>query len=79
MRDKRIIAFGKTLRTLRKTKGLSQEAFADLVGIDRSYMGSIERGEKSIGLIKVFELTDALLVTPSEFFAMLEKDMTEQM
>lgn len=46
MKDPRLVAFGQRVRDLRKEKGLSQEAFADLTGIDRSYMGHIERGEK---------------------------------
>jgi transcriptional regulator with XRE-family HTH domain len=73
MKDKRLIDFGKTVRELRKERELSQEAFADIAGIDRSYMGHIERGEKSITLTKIYQLTDALSLKPSEFFARLEK------
>jgi transcriptional regulator with XRE-family HTH domain len=60
MRDKQIADFGKAVRELRKEKGLSQEAFADLAGIDRSYMGHIERGEKNVTLTKIYQLADAL-------------------
>ncbi|WP_081489740.1 helix-turn-helix domain-containing protein [Cellvibrio sp. BR] len=41
MKDEHITAFGRFIREIRKEKGLSQEAFADLAGIDRSYMGHI--------------------------------------
>ena len=41
------IAFGKRLVDLRTTTGLSQEAFAFKCGLDRTYIGIIERGEKS--------------------------------
>lgn len=68
MRDKQLADFGKTIREIRKEKGLSQEAFADLAGIDRSYMGHIERGEKNITLTKIYQLSDALGMTPSEIF-----------
>lgn len=53
-------AFGKTVRKKRKSQELQQAALADLAGIDRSYMGMIERGETSITLEKVYKLARAL-------------------
>ena len=38
-------AFGRNLRAIRKSKGFSQERLAHETGIDRSYLGKIERGE----------------------------------
>jgi len=58
--DDRIIAFGKRVREMRKSKGISQERLAEMSGIDRSYMGNIERGEKNITLKKAYEICDAL-------------------
>ncbi len=58
--DERMIAFGKRVREVRKNKGVSQEKLAELAGIDRSYMGNIERGEKNITLKKIYEICDAL-------------------
>lgn len=58
--DERMIAFGKRVREVRKGKGISQERLAEMAGIDRSYMGNIERGEKNITLKKVYEICDAL-------------------
>ncbi len=58
--DKRIVAFGRRVREVRKAKGISQEKLAELAGIDRSYMGNIERGEKNVTLKKVYEICDAL-------------------
>ena len=66
MQDQRLVAFGQRVRAMRKAKGLSQEAFADLTRIDRSYMGHIERGEKNVTLIKVFQISDALGISPAE-------------
>lgn len=60
--DERIVAFGQRVREVRKTKGISQEKLAELAGIDRSYMGNIERGEKNVTLKKVYEICDALRV-----------------
>lgn len=59
-KDERITAFGKRVREVRKKKGISQEKLAELSNIDRSYMGNIERGEKNVTLIKVYEICDAL-------------------
>jgi len=58
--DERMIAFGKRVREMRKSKGISQERLAEMAGIDRSYMGNIERGEKNITLKKAYEICDAL-------------------
>ncbi len=60
--DDRMIAFGKRIREVRKAKGISQERLAEIAGIDRSYMGNIERGEKNITLKKAYEVCDALEV-----------------
>lgn len=68
MNDIRLIAFGHKVRAIRKTKGLSQEALADLSGIDRSYMGHIERGQKNVTLLKIYQIADALNVSVSKFF-----------
>jgi transcriptional regulator with XRE-family HTH domain len=54
------VAFGKIVRKKRKFQELQQAALADLAGIDRSYMGMIERGETSITLEKVYKLARAL-------------------
>lgn len=63
MRDPRLEAFGKRVREIRKSKNLSQEELAALAGIDRSYMGHIERGEKNITLTKIYQISDALGVS----------------
>lgn len=41
---------GRNLRACRLSKGLSQEAFADLLGIHRTYIGGLERGERNVTL-----------------------------
>lgn len=74
MKDLHQVAFGKAIRELRKEKGLSQEAFADLAGIDRSYMGHIERGEKNVTLTKIYQLSDALGITVLELFKRIDKN-----
>jgi transcriptional regulator with XRE-family HTH domain len=59
---------GKRVRTLRKKKGLSQEAFADLCGLDRTYVSGIERGVRNPSLVNLEKLANALGVSLSELF-----------
>ena len=66
--DLRLKAFGQRIKTLRKEKGLSQESFAALANIDRSYMGHIERGSKNITLTKIYQIADALELDVAKIF-----------
>ena len=61
------VAIGRSIREKRKANGLSQDRFALVVGIDRSYMGRIERGEVSITLQKLYEIAEALQCEPTIF------------
>ncbi|MCD1587373.1 MULTISPECIES: helix-turn-helix domain-containing protein [unclassified Halomonas] len=58
-------ALGSNIRKKRKEEGFSQEAFALAVGIDRSYMGRIERGEVRITVEKLYELAVVLHCEPA--------------
>lgn len=69
MKDPRLVAFGEKVRQIRKEKGLSQEALADLAGIDRSYMGHIERGDQNITLTKIYQISEALRVSVSDLIS----------
>ncbi|MFH4470099.1 helix-turn-helix domain-containing protein [Vibrio diabolicus] len=68
MRNEKLVLFGQRVRTLRKIKGLSQESMAALAGLDRSYMGHIERGEKNITLLKIYQISEALGIEVSDLF-----------
>lgn len=65
MRDQRLVNFGNRIRAIRKEKNLSQEELAALANIDRSYMGHIERGEKNVTLTKIYQIADALEISPA--------------
>lgn len=62
------IAFGKRVAELRKIAGFSQEQFAFECNVDRTYIGTIERGEKSHTLNTIAKIADALNITKSELF-----------
>lgn len=60
------LAFGETVRALREDSGVAQEALALEAGMDRSYLGKLERGEKQPSLDTVFRLAQVLAITPAE-------------
>ena len=62
------IRFGRALRGRRTRLGVSQEAFADLCGLDRTYVGGIERGERNVSLVNLEKLAKALKISLSELF-----------
>ena len=63
-----LVALGEKIRELRIKYGLSQEAFAEEVGIDRSYLGGIERGEHNLAIMNLIKITAILKITPSDLF-----------
>ncbi len=58
--------FGQRVRELRKARELSQEAFAEKCGLDRTYIGGIERGERNVALRNIKVIARVLKVTISE-------------
>lgn len=59
------VAFGERLRELRREHGLSQEAFAHHVGLDRTYVSGLERGRRNPTLAVIVKLAEALEVQPA--------------
>lgn len=58
--------FGERLRSLRKAQGYSQESFALKAGLDRSYIGGVERGDRNIALVNICKVAEALDLPPSK-------------
>ena len=58
--------FGKRVRELRKSQGYSQESFAAECGLDRTYLGGIERGERNVALRNIGAIASALRISISE-------------
>ena len=65
-KDRVLAAFGAAVRRMRKERGISQEELALKCEIDRSYMGSIERGEQNSGLLHIAKIAKALNVKIAE-------------
>ena len=63
-----LIKLGKKIRELRQSKGFSQESFAAEVGLDRSYAGGIERGERNIATLNLIRIAKALKVEVGALF-----------
>jgi transcriptional regulator with XRE-family HTH domain len=64
---------GANLRAYRAAQGLSQEAFADLLGFHRTYMGGIERGERNLTLKSLERIAERLGVDPLTLLAPVAK------
>jgi transcriptional regulator with XRE-family HTH domain len=62
-KDTALVAFGNAMRMARTQHGISQEELALRSGIDRSYLGAIERGEQNAGLLHLVRIADALGTT----------------
>lgn len=55
-----LVGLSAAIRAARQAQGLYQEALAEIAGIDRSYMGGIERGEHNLAIINLLKIADAL-------------------
>ena len=60
--------FGKAVRARRNDLGVSQEEFADMCDLDRTYIGGIERGERNVSLINIEKIAKTLKISLSELF-----------
>jgi len=62
------IRFGKAVRRKRNRIGVSQEEFADMCGLDRTYIGGVERGERNLSLVNIEKISRTLKITLSDLF-----------
>jgi transcriptional regulator with XRE-family HTH domain len=62
------IRFGRALRRQRQKLGVSQEAFADMCQLDRTYIGGIERGERNVALVNIEKIARTLRLSIAELF-----------
>lgn len=64
--DDQLARLGAAVRAARLERGLSQEDLADLVGIHRTYVGDVERGQRNVGLRNIVRLANALDLTAAD-------------
>jgi transcriptional regulator with XRE-family HTH domain len=58
--------FAENVMRLRRARGLSQEALADEASLHRTYIGSVERGERNLAIDNIGRIAAALNVSPDE-------------
>ena len=64
-----LVKLGSALRSLRLEMSISQEELANIAGIDRSYMGGVERGEHNISVVNLLCISKALGITLEKLFS----------
>ena len=69
------ISLGRAIRDLRTRRGYSQESFADAVGLHRTYIGGIERGERNVSLRNLARIANTLEIPLSQLLANTESDL----
>lgn len=67
-------ALGDRLRELRHQQELSQEALALACGLDRTYIGGVERGERNISLINIYKVAAALQISPGDLLPRIPEE-----
>lgn len=65
--------FAAHLRELREKRGLSQTRLSELAGLNRNYIGNVERGKRNPCLDNIIKLAEGLGVAPSELFRPFDK------
>jgi transcriptional regulator with XRE-family HTH domain len=66
------VEFGNILKKIRKTRGESQEKFAESCDISRAYYGRLERGEHSVTLDVCYKISQKLSITVAALFEDLQ-------
>ena len=61
-----LTVIGNNVRYLRKKMGISQEELGDAAGLDRTYIGGIERGERNVSALNIAKLAKALKIKPEK-------------
>ena len=72
------VAFGKALRRLRITKNLTQEQLGLEAGLRRTFISSLELGQKQPSITTIQKLAVVLEISMSKLFQQVEKDMSSK-
>jgi transcriptional regulator with XRE-family HTH domain len=65
-RDHILADLGARVRQHRRAHGWSQERFAELAGVHRTYIGAIERGQQNVTVVTLVAIAEALSIDPGE-------------
>ena len=68
-------AFGKVIKGLRESEGLSQQELADMAGLDRSYLSDLERGLNYPSLNIVYSLAEVFKMKASELVGRVDEEV----
>lgn len=68
-----IKALGEVIRSKRSKLGYSQESFAAEIGLHRTYIGQVERGEKNLTVKNLLKIADMLQTKPSRLLVGIDK------
>ncbi|HOX45648.1 MAG TPA: helix-turn-helix transcriptional regulator [Myxococcota bacterium] len=69
--DPDLVTLGRWIRDQRQQQGLTQEELAFRSGLHRTYVGSVERGERNLSVLNIIRLARALGVQPAELLQCL--------
>ena len=67
-----LVSVGEKVKEARKIRGLSQEELAGLVGLDRTYLGGVERGERNIAALNIIRIAISLDIEVGSLFPSLD-------
>lgn len=68
-------AFGKVLRRMRESRCWTQDELAEFTDSSQNYISNLERGRKGPSLIRIFELSRALQISPEELVAEVSREV----
>jgi transcriptional regulator with XRE-family HTH domain len=68
------VRFGRTVRALRERADYSQESFADAIGVHRTYMGTLERGQGNPSLEIIARIARGLGISLGRLFDAVDKE-----
>jgi transcriptional regulator with XRE-family HTH domain len=70
-------SLGRIIQARRNKLGYSQESFADYIGVHRTYVGSVERGERNITLKNLLVIAKGLKMPLSTMIAVAEAELVD--
>lgn len=73
-----LLTFGGRIRRARQAAGLTQEKLAHIAGVDRTYVGSVERGERNLSVLNILTFATALGIDPGELVSGMSRGPADE-